>query len=268
MIKTLRIALFISLACVSFSSLAGVDGSITATKLNVRVRPGKKYTQIAQLKKDDKVSVLRHKDGWYEIAVPADSRVWVSSMFLENGRVKKQVNLRAGPSVAFSSYRFAEPGETLKVLDSSREGWLRVAPPLGLTAWVSAKYVYITPENAAKLAKNPTKKNVTPKIAVAPKLGDAKGRKATQKILAFTDANKKIVSHEGMLLPLRKGAVYVTHAVAVKVNGEFFPFCYVHSDVYNLKLWEGKRVNVTGVQRWVKGWQRPVVSITKITPAH
>ncbi|NOY74841.1 MAG: hypothetical protein GXP32_03500 [Kiritimatiellaeota bacterium] len=71
-----------------------------------------------------------------------------------------------------------------------------------------------------------------------------------------------------MLLPLRKGASYVTHAVAAKTNGDYFPFCYVHSDIFNLKLWENRKVRVTGTQRWVKGWQRPVVEITKMTPAN
>jgi uncharacterized protein YgiM (DUF1202 family) len=268
MITKLRLTLVALLVSTAFPLLAGVDGLITASKLNIRVRPGQKYTQVAQVKKDEKVTVLCHKNGWYEVYAPPSSRVWVSSTFVEDGRVKKQVNLRAGPSVAFSSYRFAEPGEMLKVLDSSREGWLRVAPPAGLTAWVSAKYVYITPENAAKLAKKASTKKKPKKVVDSPKKNDPKMKNAKQDILPFLDSKGKIVTHEGQLVPLRKGNIYVTHAVAAKVNGEYFAFCYVHSDEYNLKLWENKKVNVTGVQRWVKGWQRPVVTVTKITPAH
>ena len=35
----------------------------------------------------------------------------------------------------------------------------------------------------------------------------------------------------------------------------------------NLKLWEGRRVHITGRQRWVNGSQRPDVDLTKINPS-
>ena len=253
------------------AGVAGVPGVVTATRLNVRVRPGTKYTQVAQLKKDSRVTVLRYKDGWYEILAPGDSNVWISSLFIENGKVTKPANLRSGPSVAHSSYRLADPGESLKVLKKSQQ-WTQVAPPENLTAWVSAKFVYLTPENAAKLAKKaapaPKNANKGKSVETEKKSSKPKVKTADKETLPFLDSKWKIVTHEGMLVPLRKNTLYVTHAVAEKVNDEYFPFCYVHSDVCNLKLWENRRVRVTGRQRWVKGWQRPVVDITKITPAH
>jgi uncharacterized protein YgiM (DUF1202 family) len=269
---TMRIPLFFSLllAIPSFSAEKGVEGVVTATRLNVRVRPGTKYTRVAQLKKDDKVTVLRYKDGWYEILAPADAKVWISSLFIENGRVTKRANLRSGSSVANSSYRMAEPGEILTVLGTS-SGWTKVKPPKNLSAWVSAKFIYLTPDAAAKLAKKPS---VAEKVAAKRKKEKNKSESATKKVnvqaqqLPFLDSKGKIVTHDGVLLTLSKNAPYVTHAVAAKSNGEYFPFCYVHSDTCNLKLWENRRVRVTGEQRWVKGWQRPVVNVTKIVPAH
>ncbi|NOY74840.1 MAG: SH3 domain-containing protein, partial [Kiritimatiellaeota bacterium] len=81
-----------------------------------------------------------------------------SSLFIDDqGQVLKLANLRSGASVANSSYRLAEPGETLKVLSESN-GWTKVAAPKNLTAWVSAKFIYLTPENAAKLANKPNAK--------------------------------------------------------------------------------------------------------------
>jgi uncharacterized protein YgiM (DUF1202 family) len=194
--------------------------------------------------------------------------VWVSSSFVVDGIIKKSVHLRAGPSVAFSSYRLAEPGESVKIIDKSRKDWLQIAPPNGLTAWVSAQYVFLTPENAAKL----TEKALVKKAEIEKKKAIAKGKEANSspkkppEALPFINSNGKVVTVEGYLVPLRKDAKYVTHAIAAKINGEYFPLCYIHSDTHNLNLWKGRRVNITGTQRWVKGWQRPVVNLTKITP--
>jgi uncharacterized protein YgiM (DUF1202 family) len=246
---------------------AGVEGIVTANRLNLRVKPGTKYTLVAQVKKGDKLEVVKHENGWYQVIAPENAKVWVSAAFVDGGIIKKPVHLRSGPSVAFSSYRLAEPGETVKVLDKSRKDWLQIAPPSGLTAWVSAQYVFLTPENAAKLTEKPlVKKDALKDKKDIAKKEDKKSQKAEADILPFINSNGKIVTVEGYLVALRKDAKYVTHAIAAKINGDYFPLCYVHSDTHNLNLWKGRRVNITGKQRWVKGWQRPVVDLTKITP--
>lgn len=251
----------------AFSLSAATDGVVTATKLNVRVKPGTQYAVVAQLKKDEKIQILQHKDGWYKIKAPANTKVWVSSSFIENGAIKKSVHLRAGPSVAFSSFRLAEAGEPVKIIDKSRKEWIRIAPPKDLTAWTSAKYIYLTPENAAKLIGK-KKKVKSEKISEETKKLEKSTGSASSKIsLPFTEGKGKHVSVDGYLVSLDKDAIYVSHAVASRINGEYFPLCYLHSNTYNLKRWEGKRVNVTGLQRWVKNWQRPVVEVEKITSA-
>jgi len=255
-----KLLFFVKLIIFTFALMpmllcAGVEGVVTANKLNLRVKPGTKYTLVAQVKKGDKLEVVKHENGWYRVLAPEDSKVWVSADFVENGVIKKTVHLRSGPSLAFSAYRLAEPGESVKVLDKSRKGWLRIAPPSGLTAWVSAQYVFLTPENAARLTAKPVAKK------------EDKGSKVdSAESLPFINSTGKIVTVEGYLVALRKDAKYVTHAIAAKINGDYFPLCYIHSDTHNLNLWKGRRVNITGKQRWVKGWQRPVVDLTKITP--
>ena len=248
---------------------AGVEGIVTANKLNLRVKPTTQYSKVASVKKDDKLEVISHKNGWYQVLAPPNTEVWVSALFVKDGIITKEVHLRAGPSVAFSAYRFAEPGEKVKVIDTSRNrDWLKIAPPSGLTVWASAQYVFLTPENAAKLAgKTPKVAEVTvdnKKDIALEKRPEMK--KGDLQPLPFIDSSEKVISVEGYIVPLRQGAKYVTHAVASKMNGGFFPLCYIHSKTHNLYLWKGKRVKVTGTQRWVKGWQRPVVDVTAVTP--
>ncbi len=244
---------------------AGVQGVVSADKLNLRVKPSTKYAKIAQVKKGDKLEVIKHKDGWYQVIAPSSATVWVSAQYVESGVIKKEVHLRAGPTVAYSSYRFAAPGEKVTVLKTSdNKAWLKITPPTGLKAWVSAQYVFLTPENAAKLAKKPTV--IAENKTEGPDQISDKKEDTKKELLPFINSKGKVVNVEGYIVRLREGAKYVTHAVATKINGDYFPRCYIRSDRHNLNLWKGKRVTVTGKQRWVKGWKRPVMDVSKITP--
>jgi hypothetical protein len=93
-----------------------------------------------------------------------------------------------------------------------------------------------------------------------------KAEAAKDQALPFVDSKGVPATEEGYLLPLRKDSKYVTHAIVKKINGENFPICYLHSSTHNLKLWKGRRVTVSGLQRWVKGWQRPIIEVIKISP--
>lgn len=256
---------------------AGVEGTVTANVLNVRVRPGTKHTVVAQLEKGEKVDVIRMEEGWYEIAAPKTADVWVAAAFIKDGIVQKELMLRSGPSIAYSPYGTLFPGQKVEILDKSRESWVRIAVTEGLTAWVSGEYIIILPEDALKLAGIspdgdkpeqhfvPTDKRAVPeKKIIKEKRVDAKVAASSE--LPFAASKSKTVSMEGILVPLDSDAVYVTHAIASRVNKEYFPLCYIRAEKLNLKLWEGKKVQVTGRERWVKGWQRPVVEIDMIDP--
>lgn len=285
--------LFVSAFGVSAADSApvagGVVGVVSATTLNVRVRPATKYTAVAKLVKGDKVRVLRYEKDWYEIVAPEKSSVWISASLVENGFVVKRANLRSGPSVAFSSYRVVDPGEKVSVVDSTREKWLRIAPPRGLTAWVSAKYIHLNPKAAAKLAGKPLapaktvaggKKKAGGEAAAvvakggAPEKGGVGAKSAAgnyagekkQEALPFLGKGRDI-RVEGTLIRLRSDTAYVAFAVASKVNGEYFPLCYIHSGKRDISSFENSEVVVSGLQRFVKGWRRPVLDLRSISSA-
>lgn len=268
-------------------------GVISANRLNVRVRPSTRFTAVASLKRGQEVTLLEKKDGWYRIPVPENTEVWIASPFIKDGVAITKINMRAGPSVAYASFGTLDTGTKVKIEDSSRENWLRIAPPEGLTAWISADYVFIPSENKSEIHHVKAVSAVNPPAKTASSVKEYLAIKRTEeknKQLAYDEAaaktpaaaaktadnskktklpfipgEEKNVTVEGILLPLNK-VTYVSHAIATRVNKEFFPVCYIHSDRLNLKLWEKKRIRVQGKQRWVKGWKRPIVEIEKITP--
>lgn len=270
-VKTLVLSALLSMPLCDAFCADAVEGTVKANVLNVRVRPGEKYALVAEMSRNEKVKVVNFEKGWYEIAAPAKSSVWISTAFVKDGAVAKKAYLRTGPSVACASYAMsAEEGSKIEVLDSTQEGWLRISPPEGLTGWINAEFVDVAPVNPDAL-KNEKKENLN----TGKPTDKGKGAKNDSSQIKenqadgktpFTGATARVVSYEGFLIAVDANAANagVTHVLASRTNGQYFPLCYVFSKKMNLKLWEGRKIQATGQERWVKDWQRPVVELEMV----
>jgi uncharacterized protein YgiM (DUF1202 family) len=263
MLGLIRYSLFSLFFVYAFFLSAGNIGTVKANKLNVRVKPNSKFSVVGSLNRGDKVEVLGKEGEWYKIKAPESASVWVASPFIKDGKVDKEVHMRAGPSIAYSSYGTLPVGTAVNIINDKAVNWLKISPPEGTIAWVSAKYI--------DLPKEEKKENVIDASTLkteelAPETLEKGAGKVQKSGLPFIDGSEKSVAVEGILLPLNPSAVYVTHALATKVKEEYFPVCYLHSGKLNLKLWEKRKIRVKGTQKWVKGWKRPVVEVERITP--
>lgn len=264
MLAFIRYSLFSLVFTYSFFvSAENITGTVNATRLNVRVKPSSKFSVVAGLNRGEKVEIIGKEGDWYRIKAPENASVWVASPFIKDGKVEKEVHMRAGPSIAYSSYGTLPVGTAVNVINDKVENWLKISPPKGTVAWVSSKYIILPKEEKKEnvIDSSALKAEETASGAVE---GSEKKDKGTE--LPFIEGSEKSVAVEGILLPLDPSAKYVTHALATKVKEEYFPVCYLHSDKFNLKLWEKRKIRVKGNQKWVKGWKRPVVEIERITP--
>ena len=265
-----RFTLYIFLTFVPVFYLAGdIAGTVTASKLNVRMRPGLGSTAVAALEKGSVVNILSSSGEWYRIKAPADAEVWVAAPFVESGTLKADANLRAGPSVAFEAYPHTGRMATVKILDTFMSHWLRLSPPEGLSAWVNSKYVSVAAVDILRISaldeSGAARTEKTAAVSESDGAAVSENLKKKQE-LSFIENDVRSVALEGVLLPLDAEAVTVTHALAFKVNDEYFPVVYVYSVKDNLNLWKKRNVRINGLQRWVKGWKRPVVEIERIIP--
>jgi uncharacterized protein YgiM (DUF1202 family) len=236
-----------------------ITGTVKASKLNVRVKPGAKFSVVSSLNRGDKVEILGKEGDWFKIKAPEKASVWVASPFIKDGKVEKEVNMRSGPGIAYSSYGTLPVGATVNIINDKAVNWVKITPPVGTVAWISARYVDVPKEEK--------KENVIDAATLKPEAVDKKTGSENDGIgLPFIPGSAKSVAVEGILLPLDPSAKYVTHALATKVKEEYFPVCYLHSGKMNLKLWEKRRIRVNGEQKWVKNWKRPVVEVERITP--
>ena len=166
---------------------------VRENNLNVRGQPSFTGEIITRLKKGEEVTVLeeitleKSKPGepskWAKIKMPANTPVWVSSLFvdpIDKKVLTKRLNVRAGPSENYSVVGLLEQGAVIKEI-STKGDWLEIELPSNAYAFVAAdrldkKEPAATPEPiaaAAPAAKSPAptasrEEIPVTKVAVAP----------------------------------------------------------------------------------------------------
>jgi len=123
---------------------------VRENNLNVRGQPSFVGEIITRLKKGEEVTILeevtleKSKPGepskWAKIKMPANTPVWVSSLFIEpvDKRVLiKRLNVRAGPGENYSVVGRLEQGAVIKEI-STKGDWLEIELPSDAYAFVAA----------------------------------------------------------------------------------------------------------------------------------
>ena len=128
-----------------------VIGTVSADRVNVRARASLAGERVAQLRKDDqvtvhaKVTVAPPRNGepadWLKIAMPAAGRTWVHMSFVKEGKVTaKKLNVRAGGSERFSIIGHLAKGDAVKEKRTAGD-WIEIEHPAGAHAYVAAKFI-------------------------------------------------------------------------------------------------------------------------------
>ena len=110
---------------------AGEEGTVTARLLNVRMKPELRAPAVMKLRAGDKVDVLSLQGEFYEITAPAKTPVYVSEVFLRDGKVTSPVNMRMDMAQEAPSYGLLPAGTVVKVERTTRHNWAKIAPPEG-----------------------------------------------------------------------------------------------------------------------------------------
>ncbi|SHE70257.1 SH3 domain-containing protein, partial [Alkalibacter saccharofermentans] len=124
---------------------------ITASSLNVRSGPGTSHGVIGSVARSQTYSILGQSNGWYQISYNSGSG-WVSGThvaLIGNTQTMpslpsavevtaSSLNVRSGPSTAYSIITSVSFGQTFSVLDTSN-GWHQINAN-GRIGWISGQY--------------------------------------------------------------------------------------------------------------------------------
>lgn len=117
-------------------------GVVIAPRLNVRARPGLQYEVLCQLRRGQRVKIVKHADEWLGIAPPPTAAAWVAAAdIVDNKVVVAQTEVRAGPHAVFSTIAKLGQGDAVEVRPGGSDKWLRIAPPAKAVLWVHRDYV-------------------------------------------------------------------------------------------------------------------------------
>ena len=89
-----------------------------------------------------------------KIVAPKDVAVWVAADAVADGKLSKATELRGGPGVEHQSYMQGTAGQEVKVLESNRKLWVKIAPPENATVWVSKTYIDVPRADYGRIPGN------------------------------------------------------------------------------------------------------------------
>jgi hypothetical protein len=73
-------------------------------------------------------------------------------------------------------------------------------------------------------------------------------------------------SYNGVIMPLSKPSL-ATHVLIIKFDETFAVLCYLRSEKLKLNLWENHKVHVSGKEQWVRGFEKPLLTVEDISQA-
>jgi cell wall-associated NlpC family hydrolase len=122
----------------------------------VRGGPSTAYSIIHVLRQGETVKIIGESNGWFQIQLP-DGRVgWSSGQYLRLSNQAKvtasQLNVRSGPSTAYSIIHVLRQGEAVEIISESN-GWYQIRLADGRVGWSSGQYLSLNNQASARQAK-------------------------------------------------------------------------------------------------------------------
>ncbi len=154
-------------------------GTVTVNSLNIRARPGVQYEVIGRFLQNEKVQALGEMEEWLEVRVPPTAEAWVVARLIDaESKIsadRDRVRVHSGPGIVFSTYAYAKKGDVVKrVGDATPDGWQKIEPPAGASAWVGKRFVTLDAGGPALTPMKPNAASSAPEPAtVGAKPGEA-----------------------------------------------------------------------------------------------
>ena len=293
--KSFVFACFGAFCAVGAWSVSAAEGVVTADVLNIRTQPDLKSAVAVKLDKGFKVEVLGESGDFVEIAIPVTAPVYISAVYLNEGKTTAPLKMYTAGSTAAASYGVLPKGSEVKMLEIDRYGWAKIEPPAGIKLYAAKRYVAVTPDAAKPEAKAEEKKDVKPETKPEAKAEEKKDVKPETKPEAkveekkdvkpeakaeaaavMTAATEKALADIGV--DLQKGTAVTVTGTLLKLENTTVPILqfvlmrngtheyYLCSDRFQLASYGAVPVTIRGRSFRVPSWRVPVLYIESVTP--
>ena len=293
--KSFVFACFGAFCAVGAWSVSAAEGVVTADVLNIRTQPDLKSAVAVKLDKGFKVEVLGESGDFVEIAIPVTAPVYISAVYLNEGKTTAPLKMYTAGSTAAASYGVLPKGSEVKMLEIDRYGWAKIEPPAGIKLYAAKRYVAVTSDAAKPEAKVEEKKDVKPETKPEAKAEEKKDVKPETKpetkveekkdvkpeakaeaAAVMTAATEKALADIGV--DLQKGTAVTVTGTLLKLENTTVPILqfvlmrngtheyYLCSDRFQLASYGAAPVTIRGRSFRVPSWRVPVLYIESVTP--
>jgi uncharacterized protein YgiM (DUF1202 family) len=127
------------------------EGVLTGDKVRVRTGASTKHRILVEMRKGGKVSVISKEGDWLKIEMPEEVILWISKRYVKEVKegdkligelTADKVNVRTGIGSKDVKVGQVDKGDKVRIV-GSKEGWYKIRPPKGFTAYMFAKYVKV-----------------------------------------------------------------------------------------------------------------------------
>jgi hypothetical protein len=288
-------------ALVGAAAASGLtDVAVKADRVNLRAAPSLKSEVVGQVQMGDVLAAKSGLDGeWIEIVPPAGVALWVFGDLVKDGAVTvAKLRVRGGPGINYSPVGTLTQGQKVTLLGATGE-WLKIAPPVDCSLWVSREYVAALSDGAAARPPSPSpglpvapapairtpqemivpppkpasspwmvSKPSPPPIesAAPPAPLDVPPALEGQKLLALPSQGRR-AEFSGTLSPAapvwRRPSRYVL--IQRDERGRVMPECYLLGNDAQLSTYVGRTLRVRGREYRLQGIPYPAIVLEEIT---
>ena len=164
--KKFTLFIFLFSAVLLFAAEDNTNATVNASRLNVRMKPTVKSPKAGTLVRGERVRVTGKDGAWVELAAPASLKLYVSEVYLINGKLTNATNLRAGKSAEAPSFGVLPTGTELKTAaPADRFGWVQVVPPENIKVYAYSDYITCDSSSDKAAAAQPETKADTAQVA-------------------------------------------------------------------------------------------------------
>ena len=210
-----KIIFVLSIVCSALVLMAAEDSfnaTVTASKLNVRIKPTIKAPSAGVLKKGDRIKVTKEDNSWVELEAPESLKLYVSEVYLVNGKLTNSVNLRTGRDAKAPSFGLLAAGTKLETLEeNSRYGWIQVKAPAGIKVYAYKDYVAFDNAKKSEITEvektSEAEEKKTEEVKTAPAAEEKKvEEKKTEEVKAAPAAKETPAAEEVKAVEVKKAA--------------------------------------------------------------
>jgi N-acetylmuramoyl-L-alanine amidase len=135
------LSMLLALVFFTVPVLAGDEGVVKGSIVNVRQGPDLSYSVTAQVKNGEILTVLEKKQGWLKVSTYTGKQGWINNNYLELVLKKvtvtgSLVNTRKGPGTGFQKAGQVKAGKILPVF-AEKNGWYRVTVSGADEEWIA-----------------------------------------------------------------------------------------------------------------------------------